>query len=129
MSRPTTSGRTNQIAIVLLAVATAAIHFSRAAADPEIRALFILNGIGYLVLVAMLYLPALRRWSPWVRRVLIGYTALTIALYVVWGLMSGEWNAPIGPIAKLLEILLIGLLWQERDPRTLGMEGLQDRTP
>ncbi|MCI0649957.1 MAG: hypothetical protein L0346_34445, partial [Chloroflexi bacterium] len=48
---------TRQWLIALLAVATAAVHFSRAAADPEIRILFILNGLGYLALAAALFLP------------------------------------------------------------------------
>ncbi len=99
--------------VVLLAISTAAIHFSRAVADPDIRVLFILNGLGYLGLVALLYLPQFQRWRRLVRRVLIGYVALTIALYVVWGLMSGDWVVPIGPINKLVEIALIWFLWHE----------------
>ncbi|HET9221802.1 MAG TPA: hypothetical protein VFO07_04825 [Roseiflexaceae bacterium] len=104
-----------QIAIIVLALTTAAIHFSRAAADPEISVLFTLNGLGYLALVAALYAPLSLTASKrrLLRGILIGYTAVTIALYLVWGLMSGEWAIPLGPIDKLVEVALIGLLWRD----------------
>ncbi len=46
------------------------------------------------------------------RRGLIGYAVATIALYAVWGFMSGDWNIPLGPIDKLIELALVALLWQ-----------------
>ncbi len=101
-----------RMSIVLLTVATAAIHFARAAEDPEIRVLFILNGFGYLCLIIMLYLPRLEHQRRLVRRVLIGYTTLTILLFFVWGLASGEWSA-IGFVDKVIEVTLVGLLWWE----------------
>jgi hypothetical protein len=27
--------------------------------------------------------------------------------------MSGEWTVPLGPVDKLIEVILIGLLWRE----------------
>jgi hypothetical protein len=121
MTNPETKIRIADIAIVLLTVATAAIHFSRAMADPEIRVLFVLNGLGYLILLTLLYLPQLRDRRRWIRRIFIGYAAITVVLYVVWGLMSGEWNMPIGPLDKLIEIALIALLWQaNRDYESRG---------
>jgi hypothetical protein len=104
-------------AVIVLAVVTAAIHFSRAASDPEIRLLFTLNGVGYLALVALLYAPV-NRLDPYrrsVRWALIGFAAVTIVLYGVWGAMSGEWTVPLGPIDKLIEGALIGVLWWDRD--------------
>jgi hypothetical protein len=102
------------IGIIVLTVATAAIHFSRAIADPEIRVLFILNGLGYLALLSAIYLP-----FPWFAgrrkladRLLIGYAALTIILWGVWVAMSGEATA-LGIVDKLIEIALIGLLWRK----------------
>jgi hypothetical protein len=53
-----------------------------------------------------------------VRWALIGYTAVTIVLYGVWGAMSGDWTVPLGPIAKLIEGTLIGLLWRDRVGRS-----------
>jgi hypothetical protein len=112
MIAPKLAPSTSRAVVVALIITTAAIHFSRAAADPEIRVLFILNGLGYLGLGAMLFAPPLQRWQRWVRWALIGYTGLTVALYILWGAMSGDWVMPIGPIDKLVEIALIGLLWQ-----------------
>jgi hypothetical protein len=48
-----------------------------------------------------------------VRRALIGYTALVFLGYFGYGLVTGEWSIPLGPLAKAIEIVLIGLLWQE----------------
>jgi len=103
-----------QVTIILLVVASAAIHLSRAQANPRISLLFSLNAFGYLALVALLYLPLpwLQHWQGWVRKILIGYTALTFVLFFVWGLMAGEWPA-IGLIDKVIEVVIIGLLWQE----------------
>ena len=98
--------------IIVLTVTTAAIHFSRAIADPEIRLLFVLNGLGYLVLLAALYLPLFQRRRSLVLRVLMGYTAVTIVLFFVWGVISGEWQA-IGLADKVIEVMLLLLLWQE----------------
>ncbi len=110
-------------AIVALTVATAAIHFSRAIVDPEIRVLFLLNGLGYLALLAALYFPspALRRRRRLVRRVLMGYTVLTIVLFFVWGMMSNAWSA-IGLIDKLIEVALVVVLWHE--DRQAGLSAL-----
>ncbi len=48
----TTATRTNssQIALIILTIITALIHFERAIEDPDIRILFILNGLGYFAL-------------------------------------------------------------------------------
>jgi hypothetical protein len=101
-----------QALIAALAVAAAAIHFSRAFANPRITALFTLNGIGYLGLVILLYLPAAARWRSLTRRVLMGYAALTLVLYFVWGVMKGEWLA-LGFACVAIEALLILALWME----------------
>ena len=104
----------SQIGILVLTLATAVIHFSRAAADPQIAGLFALNGLGYLVLAIAFFLPALSKYRSWVRWIFIGYTAVTVLLYVVWGAMSGEWGVPLGPLDKAIEIGLIALLWREK---------------
>lgn len=77
---------------------------------------FLLNAIGYLVLLGLLYLPlglpeSLHRL---VRPVFIGYTILTIVLYFVVNLMpNGTWSWPVAPIAKLDEVILVWQLWAE----------------
>jgi hypothetical protein len=92
-----------RVGIVLLTLATALIHLQLAFPDPA----FILNGLGYLALLAALYLPVprLARYRNIVRWVLIGFTALTILLWIVLGART-----PIGYVDKAIEIALILLL-------------------
>jgi hypothetical protein len=87
--------------VVLLTLGTAVIHLQLAFPDPA----FILNGLGYLALLAALYLPGLARYRNVVRLVLIGYTALIIFLWVLFGA-----RIPIGYIDKAIEVALISLL-------------------
>ena len=97
---------TLRVGIVLLTLATALIHLQLAFPDPA----FILNGLGYLALLAALYLPVprLARYRNIVRWVLIGFTALTILLWILLGART-----PIGYIDKAIEIALILLLLLE----------------
>ena len=69
--------------------------------------LFLLNGIGYLVLVSALYLPQLRQYQPIVRWLLIIFAALTIVMYFA---ISGFRFNPIGVFTKAVEVALIVLL-------------------
>ena len=69
--------------------------------------LFLLNGIGYLVLVSALYLPALRQYQPIVRWLLILFAAVTIIMYFA---ISGFRPNPIGLLTKAVEVGLIVLL-------------------
>ena len=96
--------------IAALVAVAAAIHFFRAAVDPDIRVLFVLNGLGFLIVGAGTLFVASARWRRWSRRILIGYTGVTIALYLVWAGMSGDWVMPWGPLAVVAELLLIWLL-------------------
>ena len=70
--------------------------------------LFLLNGIGYLVLGAMLYLPALSRYRSIVRWLLILFAAVTIVMYF---LIVGFRSNPIGLLDKAAELVLIILLF------------------
>jgi hypothetical protein len=72
--------------------------------------LFLLNGIGYLVLVVALYLPALYRYQRVVRWLLIIFAAVTFVLYFV---INGFHLNPISIVAKAAEIALIVLLFIE----------------
>lgn len=68
---------------------------------------FILNGLGYLTLLAALYLP-IPQLSPYrhiVRWLLIGYTALTVILWIAIGLRT-----PTGYVTTADEVVLILLL-------------------
>jgi hypothetical protein len=90
--------------IVLLTLGTAIIHLQLAFPDP----MFILNGLGYLSLLAALYIPQLARYRNAVRWVLIGYAALTIFLWILIGART-----PIGYVDKAIEVALIVLLLLE----------------
>jgi len=69
--------------------------------------LFILNGIGYLVLIIALYLPPLYRFQRIVRWLLIIFAAVTFILYF---LVNGFHLQTISIIDKVAEIALIILL-------------------
>ena len=69
--------------------------------------LFLLNGIGYLVLVSALYLPQLRQYQPIVRWLLIIFAAVTIIMYFA---IAGLRPNPVGLLTKAVEIALIVLL-------------------
>jgi hypothetical protein len=91
-------------AIIALTLATAAIHFTLVFPST----LFILNALGYVGLLAGLYLPipALAGRRDFLRWALIGYTAFTIA---AWLFMS-DVRTPLAYATKLIEGVLIVLL-------------------
>ena len=101
-----------QIAIAILTLATALIHFSLLFPD----VLFILNGLGYLTLLAAYFLPlpfakdnrGLVRWA------FIAYVILTILAWVAIG--NKSWPAgALGYVTKLIEIVLVVLLWTDKE--------------
>lgn len=108
-----------QVAIVVLALATALIHIWLAM--PETMVAFYLNGAGYIALVIALYLPLLSRWKRLARILLIGYTLLTIVLW----LLIGEQNL-LAYADKLVEVLLVILLVLEWRQATASVS-IQDR--
>jgi hypothetical protein len=109
-----------QWGIILLTVITALIHFSLAyPAITHLRVsflsiLFLLNGLGYLALLAALYLPIapLAGYRAWARWVLMGFTALTV---ILWVIMGGRFS--LAYIDKVVEIALIVLLWLDSRSR------------
>ena len=58
-------------------------------------------------------MPAFQRFHTAIRWIFVGYTAVTLVLYFVWVGMSGEWTIPLGPIAKIVEALMIVLIMRE----------------
>jgi hypothetical protein len=118
------------IEIVLAAFATSLLHFTAAfdhvlfpdGADP----LFILNGVGYLGLLGLYFLPIpfLQQKRHLTRRVLMGYTILTIVAWlVIWvgfsvirdGIPFFSRDSWYGVPAKIAELLLLVLLWTDKD--------------
>jgi len=92
-----------QIGIILLTLGTAIIHLYLGI--PNNMTMFILNGIGYIVLLIALFLPQLGRYNNIVRWILIAYIAITI---VAWVFIGARTN--IGYLDKVIEIALIVLL-------------------
>jgi|SRR5215212_857440 len=107
-----------RIGVVVLTLMAAIVHFSRLFPDP----VFILNGLGYLTLLAALYLPIplLVPHRRVVRWTLIGYTTLTILLWVA----IGE-RTLLGFSTTAEEVALVILLLMEgRRMRLRGEGGL-----
>ncbi len=110
----TSSLNPKRYAIIALTVITALIHLGLGISfsDP----MFILNGVGYLVLIVALYfIPQLAGQRSLIRWVLIAYTAVTFVLYFVFN-WPDIWGSA-GLIDKTIELVLIILLWLDRkDP-------------
>lgn len=91
--------------IVLLTLATASVHLSLGGL------LFILNGLGYLGLAALIVIgyvkphPLVERFDWLPRLALMGYAATTIVGYIIIGPYS-----TLGWATKAVEVVLIGLL-------------------
>jgi hypothetical protein len=95
-----------QVGVIVLTLFTAVVHMSLNFPDM----VFILNGLGYLALLAALYLP-LPQFAPYqhlVRWLLVGYAALTVSLWLAIGLRT-----PLGYITTADEVVLILLLLLE----------------
>lgn len=100
-SRPPAGTAAIRAGIVLLTLTTALIHLQLNFPDPG----FIMNGLGYLALLAALFAPQLARYQSAARWALVAYTALTISLWVVLGART-----PIGYADKAVEVALVALL-------------------
>ncbi|GCE26269.1 hypothetical protein KDA_17530 [Dictyobacter alpinus] len=109
------------IAILLLALGTALAHFYLAAQpDEDLRFWFLLNGIGYLGLLGAFFLPALKAYQGITRWVLLGYTLLTIILWLFLGSPSEGSFDPFDVSVKVIEVILCLLLilhWRQNVSR------------
>lgn len=90
--------------IIFLTAATAGIHISLLFPD----VVFILNGLGFLSLAAAYFLPIplfvqRRKWIAWAY---MGYTLITILLWVAIGERS-----TLGYLTKAIEIALLISVW------------------
>jgi hypothetical protein len=97
-----------RLGIVGLTLATALIHL--VLAIPLTIVPFYLNALGYIALLTAFLLPSLMAYRRPIRWLLMGYTSLTILLWVVFG----QPYIAIGYIDKALELGLLGLLWLDQ---------------
>ena len=106
-AKPSNNPLILRVGIVLLTAVTAAIHFSLLFPDVT----FILNALGYIALLIALFapVPGLEGRKPLVRWAFVGYTALTVLLW----LLIGE-RSTIGYLTTTVELALIVLLLMER---------------
>lgn len=107
---------TKQTVILLLALATSLVHLylfiSLGAHFISGDIMFFLNFLGYLGLLAAysLPIPLAQRYHGLVRWVLMGFAALTIVAWIILG--DKSWW--LGWVTKLIEIVLIAVLWTDR---------------
>ena len=99
--------------IILAAIATAILHITL---FPDI--VFTLNGLGYLGLLGAYFLPIafFQQRHNLVWWALVGYTVLTIILWVIMGdktFVAGTSSAT-GYYAKAAEVLLLIFLWADK---------------
>ena len=102
--------------IILSTLATAVLHlllFPKIGFDP-----IFLNGFGYLGLLGAYFLPIafFQQRHKLVWWALVGYTVLTIVLWVILGdkkFVAGTSSA-IGYYAKVAEIFLLAFLWADK---------------
>ena len=102
--------------ILLAGLATAILHlelFGKLGPDP-----IVLNGIGYLGLLGAYFLPIdfFQQRHKLVWWVLVGYTILTIILWVIMGEKDffASPSSAIGYYAKAAELVLLGFLWADK---------------
>lgn len=114
MNRPARTLTPIRWGIIILSLATALIHlvvlniilYTRAGG---VDLIFLLNGLGYLTLLALYFAPNLTPWLGILRWGFIAYTAVTILAWVILGKLGD----PLGILTKLIELGLIVLLIQD----------------
>lgn len=103
---------TLRIIIAILTLITAAIHFYmgfRSLGD-TLGILFLLNGVGYLALLAAFWLDIPKGRASLVRMALMAFAAVTFVAYFVVN-RGFSFQNTIGLVTKLDELLLIVALY------------------
>ncbi|RCK71869.1 MAG: hypothetical protein ANABAC_2692 [Anaerolineae bacterium] len=99
-----------RIAIIVLTLATALIHFSLLFPDT----LFILNGLGYLALLVAYFAPLpLARQNH--RMVKIGFVVYTVITILAWVAIGSNPPTLLGLITKIIEVLLVICILSDKE--------------
>ncbi|MCB0034139.1 MAG: hypothetical protein KDE51_08975 [Anaerolineales bacterium] len=104
--------------VIVLTVITALIHLVLGVGQlpNPFGIVFVLNGLGYLALMAGLYfVPQVANMRSQIRWALLGFTAVTFLGYFI--LNQDAFSSPLGLFDKVVELALMVLLWMER-PKT-----------
>jgi hypothetical protein len=113
VSLPYDGGLAKDVAITLLASATALIHLKVGLVRQSTSLL--VNGLGYSGILAGLNVTSKGSENYHIMRyALMAYTALTIGAYF-WVFGGGAFAYMLGLTTKLIEVALIALLWMEAD--------------
>ena len=106
-----------QYVIIVATLITAAIHLTLG------DLLLVLNGLGYLVILALYLLPQFSAWRGPTRWLFLLYIAVTIAGYFVVH-RDGHWQADgLGLLTKVVEVILaLLLLFEWQNPLAEGNE-------
>lgn len=96
--------------ILILGLATALIHLYLNIRLSRLDIAFTLNGLGYLALLAAMFgnLSFARGRSTLIHYAFMGFTAITI---LAWFALSGNFGDSLAVIDKLIEIILLVVLW------------------
>ncbi len=100
-----------QYAVIVLTVLTALIHLVLGMGffQDMLGKLFVLNGVGYLALLAALYfLPQFAGQRALVRWALMAFAGVTI---VAWLVMNGDFGDMTALATKVIEVALIVALY------------------
>jgi hypothetical protein len=98
------------ITVLTLLTAGAHLYLGMQPAE-ELHTWFLLNGLGYLVLLAAFLLPQFSAIHALTRWILLGYTALTIILWVFLGGPQEGKLEPFDVIVKAVEVFLLLFLF------------------
>jgi fumarate reductase subunit D len=94
--------------ITALTLLTAGAHlYLGMQPDEELHTWFLLNALGYLILLAAFVLPQFMTIHAVARGILLGYTALTIVLWVFLGSPKEGKLDPFDVLVKGVEIFLL----------------------
>lgn len=94
--------------VVLLTLITAGAHLYLSTLSSEtLNKLFLLNGLGYIGILLLYILPHLEKIHQHIKWLFIGYTALTI---ILWIFLSGAIHGELDPFdltVKAVELTLV----------------------
>ena len=99
-----------QIGIIVLTLATAVIHLVPLGIGFG-NTLFILNGLGFLGLLVVIFLPIafFQEFRNYARWALLVYTGITVIAYFL--VNPDPWSSVLGLLTKAIEVILMILLF------------------